>query len=95
MIYRRMYTMKKMHIYEYIKQFDKPLVSPTWGGEQAVHFLCLGHLDISMALGFELEQATPVLTAVKAGQMKNEEMFESMIKKHEFDHSIFENEVIY
>ena len=83
----------KQHIIEYIKQFDHRVVSPIWGGEKAFHFLCYGHLDISKDLGFELEQATPVLTIVKENQLTTNEQLDELIKKHEFDFTGFENEV--
>lgn len=81
------------HIIDYIRQFDKRLVSPIWGGEKAFPFLCLGHLEISKALGFELERATPVLTVVREGQMQTEEELEALIREKIFDYSCFESEV--
>ena len=85
----------KQHIIDYIKQFDHTLVSPIWGGEKAFDFLCYGHLDMSAALGFELEQATPVLTIVKENQLTTEEQLNKLIEAHEFDYSGFENEIHY
>lgn len=87
--------MMKQHIIDYIKQFDHTLVSPIWGGEKAFDFLCYGHLDMSAALGFELEQATPVLTIVKENQLTTEEQLNKLIEAHEFDYSGFENEIHY
>ncbi len=85
----------KQHIIDYIKQFDHTLVSPIWGGEKAFEFLCYGHLDMSEALGFELEQATPVLTIVKENQLTTREQLDKMIKEHRFDYSGFDNEIGY
>lgn len=85
----------KQHIIDYIKQFDHRVVSPIWGGEKAFHFLCYGHLDISKDLGFELEQATPVLIIVKENQLTTDKQLDELIKKHEFDYTGFENEVKY
>ena len=42
-------------IIDYITQFETTQVSPIWGGAQVFHFLCLGHLNMAQALGFELE----------------------------------------
>lgn len=85
----------KQHIIDYIKQFDHTLVSPIWGGERVFDFLCYGHLDMSKALGFELEQATPVLTIVKENQLTTEEQLNKLIEAHAFDYSGFENEITY
>lgn len=85
----------KQHIIDYIKQSDHILVSPIWGGEREFGFLCYGHLDMSKALGFELEQITPVLTIVKENQLTTEEQLNKLIEAHEFDYSGFENEIIY
>lgn len=85
----------KQHIIDYVKQFDHRLVSPIWGGEQAFHFMCLGHLNISRALGFELEQATPVLTVVKENQITTEEQLDELIAKRIFDYTDFDSEVEY
>lgn len=85
----------KQHIIDYIKQFDHTLVSPLWGGERAFDFLCFGHLNMSEALGFELEQATPVLTIVKENQITTDEQLDKLIEEHQFDYSGFENEYAY
>lgn len=85
----------KQHIIDYVKQFDHTLVSPIWGGEKAFEFLCYGHLNISEDLGFELEQATPVLTIVKENQLTTDEELDELIAAHEFDYSGFDNEVSY
>lgn len=50
---------------------------------------------MSEALGFELEQATPVLTIVKENQITTDEQLDKLIKAHEFDYSGFENEYAY
>lgn len=81
------------HIIDYVKQFNQLLVSPIWGGERVFHFLCLGHLEISHALGFDIIQATPVLKVVKEGQLKTEMDLESLVKRKYFDYSYFESEV--
>lgn len=85
----------KQHIVDYINQFNHRVVSPIWGGEKAFHFLCYGHLDMAEALGFELEQVTPVLTIVKENQLTTEEELNQLIYKHEFDYSGFSNEIKY
>lgn len=85
----------KQHIIDYIKQFDHILVSPIWGGEKAFEFLCYGHLNMSKDLGFELEQATPVLTIVKENQLTTNEQLDKLIEAHEFDYAGFENEINY
>lgn len=84
-----------MKIIDYIKQFDHTLVSPIWGGEKAFHFLCYGHLDISKDLGFELQQATPVLTVVKENQLTSMDELEVLIAAHKFNYTGFENEITY
>jgi MtaA/CmuA family methyltransferase len=85
----------KEKIIEYIRKQNHRLVSPIWGGEKAFPFLCLGHLEISKALGFELEQATPVLTIVKAGQLTSEEELDILIQKRQFNYNYFNSEVEY
>lgn len=82
-----------MHIADYVRQFDHRLVSPIWGGEKAFHFLCLGHLPMSEALGFETEQVTPLLRQVKPGQLKTEEQLETLLKERRIDYTYVENEL--
>lgn len=84
-----------MRIIDYIKQFDHVLISPIWGGKQAFHFLCLGHLDISQALGFELEQITPVLTIVKENQLKTLEELKAHMENHSPDYELLKGEASY
>lgn len=76
-----------------IKKSEKRLVSPIWDGERAFHFLCLGHLDLAKALGFELEKVSDSLTIVKEGQLTTEEELDYLIQKNEFDVSCFEPEL--
>lgn len=82
-----------LRIIDHIKQFDRTLVSPIWGGCKAFDFLCYGHLNLAQDLGFELEQATPILTIVKDGQLTSKKQLESLIAKHEFDYAGFDSEV--
>lgn len=81
------------HIIDYIKQFDHRLVSPIWGGEKAFHFLCFGHLDMSRALGFDLQQVTPSLTIVREGQLVSKEQLDRLIEEHRFEYSCFDGEI--
>lgn len=83
----------KRHIIDYIKRYNHRVVSPIWGGEKAFYFLCYGHLDMAEALGFELEQATSILTVVKEDQLTTEEELDRLIERHEFDASGFDEEV--
>lgn len=68
-------------------------MSPIWDGEKAFEFLCYGHLNMSQDLGFELEQATPVLTIVMENQLTTEEELDKLIAAHEFDYSGFDGEI--
>lgn len=79
-------------IIDEIKKSDKRLVSPIWGGQKAFHFLCLGHLDISKAMGFKLEKVSDSLTIVKEGQLAANERLEELIQCRLFDYSYFEHE---
>lgn len=83
----------KQHIADYVKQFDHRLVSPIWGGEKAFHFLCLGHLEMSEALGFKTEQVTPVLRQVIPGQLETEEQLAKLLRENRIDDSYVENEL--
>lgn len=83
----------KQSVMEYIKGTGRLPVSPIWGGEKEFPFLCLGHLEIAEAMGFELRQATPVLKIVKEGQMPGQETLFRLICENRFDSRIFENEV--
>lgn len=80
-------------VIDYIRRQLEILVSPIWGGKKAFPFLCLGHLEIANAMGFELEQVTPVLTIVKEGQMKNHDRLHEMERKREFHDSYFASEI--
>lgn len=80
---------------EYITQSETTQVSPIWGGAQVFHFLCLGHLDISKALGFELEKVSEQLTIVREGQLKTEEELNALLRKNAFDYTMFERETEY
>ena len=80
-------------IIDEIKKSEKRLVSPIWGGEKAFHFLCLGHLDLSKALGFGLEKVSDSLTIVKEGQLETEEELDALIRDNAFDTSCFEPEL--
>lgn len=85
--------MKKQHIIDYIRQAGYTPVSPIWGGKREFGFLCYGHLDMAKALGFELEQITPVLKIVKENQLTKEEQLDKLIAARTFDYSGFEQEV--
>lgn len=79
-------------IIDYITQFETTQVSPIWGGAQVFHFLCLGHLNMARALGFELENVSEHLTIVREGQMQTEEELDALIHRNEFDYTSFEQE---
>lgn len=81
------------HIIDYLNEYEERLVSPLWEGKKAFDFLCLGHLQISEALGFETYQATPVLRLVKENKIVTEDDLNNWISTHKFDYSIFEEEV--
>lgn len=82
----------KQSIMEYIRNTGRLTVSPIWGGEKEFPFLCLGHLEIAEAMGFKLEQATPVLKVVKEGQLPGKEALSRLICENRFDSRFFENE---
>ena len=84
-------AMKK--IIDYIRKFNHRLVSPIWEGNAAVRFLCMGHLDIAHALGFELEQVTPVLKIVKEGQLKDKAQLDQLIQNHQFNFEQLKDEI--
>lgn len=81
------------HIIDYLNKYEERLVSPLWKGKKAFNFLCLGHLKISEALGFETYQATPVLRLVKENKIVTEDDLKNWINKHKFDYSIFDEEI--
>lgn len=83
----------KQHIAEFVKQFDKPLVSPIWGGKKDFPFLCLTRMEMARALGFETYMITPVLEAVKVGQLETEEQLEKLINERKIDESYIEQEI--
>lgn len=85
--------MKK--ILDYMDTSEKCIVSPIWDGERFFYSLCMGHLEISKALGFELERISDSLTIVKEGQVRTKEQLEQVLKKKEFDYSVFEWDVNY
>lgn len=80
------YVMKKE------KQQGKRVVSPIWEGEKEFDFLCMGHLEMAKAMGFELQKITPVLTAVSEGQMETADQLDRLIESGFFDESYFERE---
>jgi len=82
-----------LHIIEYLNEYEERLVSPLWGGKKVFNFLCLGHLEISEALGFETYQATPVLRLVKENKIITEDDLNNWIYTHKFDYSIFDREI--
>ena len=69
-------------IIDYITQFETTQVSPIWGGAQVFHFLCLGHLNMARALGFERENVSEHLTIVREGQMQTEEELDALIHRN-------------
>lgn len=79
-------------VIEYIKNSEKILVSPIWGGKKEFEFLCLGYLNIAHAMGFELEKVSEQLMIVKPGQLETQEQLEKMIDRKKFDYTLFENE---
>ena len=81
------------HIIDYLNKYEERLVSPLWEGKKAFNFLCLGHLEISEALGFETYQATPVLRLVKENKIVTEDDLDNWIYTHKFDYSIFTEEI--
>jgi MtaA/CmuA family methyltransferase len=81
------------HIIDYLNKYEKRLISPLWKGKKAFNSLCLGHLKISEALGFETYQATPVLRLVKENKIVTEDDLNNWISKHKFDYSIFDEEI--
>lgn len=85
--------MMEQHMIDYVKRFDRRLVSPIWGGEKAFPFLCLGHLDMARSLGFETRQVTPVLQVVKEGQLETKEELDRLIARRRIDYSYCENEI--
>lgn len=82
-----------MDIIEYVTQSKELLVSPIWGGKKAFHFLCMGHLEFSKALGFDLQKVSSYLTIVKEKQMCTPEQLEEWIAEKSFDYSYFDREV--
>lgn len=80
-------------LYEYLNSYDTIPVSPIWGGRKAFEFLCLGHLEMSEAMGFELEQATSVLSVVKPGQVPDMDTLEKIIERGYFNYDIFDGEL--
>ena len=82
-----------LNIAEYVKNADRLLVSPIWGGKKEFEFMCLGYLDIAEAMGFELQKISEHLTIVKPGQLETEEQLEELIQKKEFNYQLFENDV--
>lgn len=85
--------MKERHLIDRIKQYERTLVSPIWGGDKAFEFLCFGHLEMAEAMGFKLEQATPVLRIVKEGQLTDMDGLDVLIAKGYFDDSVIESEL--
>lgn len=85
--------MKK--IMDYMQASEKKMVAPIGSWYSDLQFLTMGHLVISKALGFELEQATPILTVVKEGQLKTEEELDKLIEAHSFDFSPMKDELEY
>lgn len=83
----------KDKVIDYIKNMKRIPISPIWGGEKDFPFLCLGHLEIANAMGFELEQVTPVLKIVKEGQMTSFAHLRELQKNKEFNNSWFEKEI--
>lgn len=82
-----------MDVVEFVKNSNELLVSPIWSGKQAFRFLCLGHLDVSEALGFELQKISPQLTIVKEGQMCTKEQLDKWINKHKVDATYLNHEL--
>ena len=68
------------YLREYRKQNGLIPVSPIWGGEKLFPFLCLDHRTLAEMLGFEVVQATPVLSAVREGQLDTAEETDAFIK---------------
>lgn len=83
----------KQYVTDYLKQFEDIQVSPIWDGERLFHFLCLGHLEFSKALGFEIEQVTPVLKVVREGQLETAEQLDQLIRDRQFDENCFDQEI--
>lgn len=79
-------------IINYIMQFEQTQVSPIWGGEQVFHFLCLGHLEFSRALGFEMQKISKQLTIVREGQLQTDAELDELIRRNYFDYTAFEQE---
>lgn len=85
----------KTHIIDYLNHIGHIAVSPIWGGEKEFNFLCLGHIEIAKALGFELQCITPYLTIVKENQITSKKELDNIIFKNQFDYSVFDREIEY
>ncbi len=83
----------EQHVTDYLKKFDEVQVSPIWDGQRLFHFLCLGHLEFAHALGFEIQQVTPVLRAVGEHQLATPEQLDRLIRERRFDERYFDQEI--
>ena len=80
-------------VINYLYQHEKRLISPIWDGEKAFEFLCMGHIKMSEALGFESYPATPRLRLVKEDTIVTNQDLQRWIDTHQFDYSVFADEV--
>lgn len=85
--------MKINNISEYLNTREDTVVSPIWGGPMFFHFLCLGHLNASEALGFELERVSDTFSIVREGQVPDEKALERIIIERKWDTSCMEGEI--
>lgn len=82
-----------MDVVEYVTTSEKLLVSPIWDQERTFHFQCMGHLEISKALGFELHKISPYLTIVKEGQMRTPSQLNTLVMESKINTQYFSREI--